>query len=247
MTGHVGFGYNGFFDQCTNFFQTAYTNTMVGHRDGSWWCQHSWSWNGGFPGWHTQNWCGYGNGRWAILGGRNCPLGDRGLGGDQPGNNVSCARERLETYPLDSLASPRAETFGGASLSDRPAPTSVDLSAGHTFLTRALPHFHRAYATIDNDRRVEGQRYEAPSAATTTAHCRLAYPLHPAESRAEPSWLSVRLRTVADGRKGGCRKRPRTRGVGTAALAGSAVAQLRIAGEPDLKLCLVRQVLVPVI
>jgi hypothetical protein len=61
VTGHANFGYNGRFDNCNDVYPwTKYTNTIFGHKDGSWWCQYSYWWASGFPGWHTQNWCGYG-------------------------------------------------------------------------------------------------------------------------------------------------------------------------------------------
>jgi hypothetical protein len=61
VAGSDSFGYQGFFSNCTNVNPwTQYWNYMTGYGSGGWSCQYYWWWASGFPGWHTQNWCGYG-------------------------------------------------------------------------------------------------------------------------------------------------------------------------------------------
>ena len=62
VQGKALFGYNGFFNQCTNSaFQNSYTENMYGYYDGSYYCTYSYNWAHSFPGWHPQDWCGYGS------------------------------------------------------------------------------------------------------------------------------------------------------------------------------------------
>jgi hypothetical protein len=62
VQGKAAFGYNGFFNDCLNAgYVNTYTENMYGYYDGSYYCTYSYTWSASFPGWHSQDWCGYGS------------------------------------------------------------------------------------------------------------------------------------------------------------------------------------------
>jgi hypothetical protein len=55
---NAGFGYQGLFDPSGSLYFNSYNNTVTGFNNGGWSCRWAYAWRTGFPGWHTQNWCG---------------------------------------------------------------------------------------------------------------------------------------------------------------------------------------------
>jgi len=51
-------GYRGPFDPSGNLYYNTHVNTITMYGNGSWGCSISYYWRNGYPGWHTQDWCG---------------------------------------------------------------------------------------------------------------------------------------------------------------------------------------------